>query len=80
MNFFFQHNTELLNENNYDNQIKNILESYSNFSSYFFEVVEQNFTIEVCNNTNTDIPNDEKENNKWNEMIGRLLSEDRHGI
>ena len=58
-----QNNIELLSEdNNYDNQMKTILDNYSNFSSYFFEVVEQNFTIEICNNTNTDNPNDEMEN------------------
>ena len=49
-----QNSIELLNGNNYDNQMKNILDKYSNFSAYFFEVVEQNFTIEVCNNTDTE--------------------------
>jgi len=41
-------NEQILNENNYDYYIYKILNNYTNFLSFFEEIIKENFTIKNC--------------------------------
>lgn len=62
-----------------DESERNIKDNIMNQGISVTDLYSNLWTFDVIH-TSKLYAHDEKEKNKWNEMIGRLLSEDRHGI